>query len=233
MRDRAAAHRERQGAEGAAARRAGRACTRDRRPSRTGCAPSCRRGSRRAGPTARVSVLGAGNDDLEAGRRYLARARGFRARGAVVADGVRRARRDARAEVAIVRRELGAFDVPDLYPVPRRARARRPDAARPRHARAVRALAAADRDRRGDLVPAVLRAGRRLRPRRARRHARTPTATSGACTARRSGRAGARTRSGDCCSPATTRRVPEAPGHHRVRHSTATPRVSRCGRCAR
>jgi acyl-CoA dehydrogenase len=62
-----------------------------------------------------VSVLGAGNDDLEAGRRYLGALAGtglavpawpkeYGGLGATPAD------------VAIVRRELGDFDVPDLYP---------------------------------------------------------------------------------------------------------------------
>lgn len=62
-----------------------------------------------------VSVLGAGNDDLEAGRRYL---------GALAPAGlgVPAWPREygglgaSPAEVAIVRRELAAFAVPDLYP---------------------------------------------------------------------------------------------------------------------
>ena len=68
---------------------------------------------RRAGGA--VSVLGAGNDDLEAGRRYL---------GALAGSGLAVPSWPKEygglgatpAEVAIVRRELGAFDVPDLYP---------------------------------------------------------------------------------------------------------------------
>jgi alkylation response protein AidB-like acyl-CoA dehydrogenase len=64
---------------------------------------------------AAVSVLGAGNDDLDAGRRYLAALAGS---GLAVPSwpkeyGGLGASPD---EVAIVRRELGAFDVPDLYP---------------------------------------------------------------------------------------------------------------------
>jgi alkylation response protein AidB-like acyl-CoA dehydrogenase len=62
-----------------------------------------------------VSVLGAGNDDLEAGRRYLGALAGtglavpawpreYGGLGATPAD------------VAVVRRELADFDVPDLYP---------------------------------------------------------------------------------------------------------------------
>jgi alkylation response protein AidB-like acyl-CoA dehydrogenase len=62
-----------------------------------------------------VSVLGAGNDDLDAGRRYLealagtglavpAWPRAFGGLGATPAD------------VAVVRSELADFDVPDLYP---------------------------------------------------------------------------------------------------------------------
>jgi len=62
-----------------------------------------------------VSVLGAGNDDLEAGRRYL---------GALAGTGLAVPAWPKEygglgatpAEVAIVRRELGEFDVPDLYP---------------------------------------------------------------------------------------------------------------------
>jgi alkylation response protein AidB-like acyl-CoA dehydrogenase len=62
-----------------------------------------------------VSVLGAGNDDLEAGRRYL---------GALAGSGLAVPSWPKEygglgatpAEVAVVRRELGAFDVPDLYP---------------------------------------------------------------------------------------------------------------------
>jgi alkylation response protein AidB-like acyl-CoA dehydrogenase len=62
-----------------------------------------------------VSVLGAGNDDLEAGRRYL---------GALVGSGlaVPSWPREygglgaSATEVALIRRELAAFAVPDLYP---------------------------------------------------------------------------------------------------------------------
>jgi alkylation response protein AidB-like acyl-CoA dehydrogenase len=62
-----------------------------------------------------VSVLGAGNDDLEAGRRYLGALSGSglavptwpREYGGVGATA---------DEVAILRRELAAFAVPDLYP---------------------------------------------------------------------------------------------------------------------
>jgi len=62
-----------------------------------------------------VSVLGAGNDDLDAGRGYL---------GALAGSGLAVPSWPKEygglgatpAEVAIVRRELGEFDVPDLYP---------------------------------------------------------------------------------------------------------------------
>jgi len=62
-----------------------------------------------------VSVLGAGNDDLDEGRRYLAALAGSgiavpawpAALGGLGASP---------AQVAIVRRELADFDVPDLYP---------------------------------------------------------------------------------------------------------------------
>jgi alkylation response protein AidB-like acyl-CoA dehydrogenase len=62
-----------------------------------------------------VSVLGSGNDDLEAGRRYLAALAGS---GLAVPSWPRDygGLGATPAEVAIVRRELGAFDVPDLYP---------------------------------------------------------------------------------------------------------------------
>ncbi len=66
-------------------------------------------------PDAPTSVLGAGNDDLEAGRRYLEALAGSglaapmwpREYGGLGASP---------AEVAIVRGELAAFAVPDLYP---------------------------------------------------------------------------------------------------------------------
>jgi alkylation response protein AidB-like acyl-CoA dehydrogenase len=62
-----------------------------------------------------VSVLGAGNDDLEAGRRYL---------GALAGSGLAVPAWPKEygglgatpAQVAIVRRELAGFAVPDLYP---------------------------------------------------------------------------------------------------------------------
>jgi alkylation response protein AidB-like acyl-CoA dehydrogenase len=62
-----------------------------------------------------VSVLGAGNDDLEAGRRYLAALEGS---GLAVPSWPREygGLGATPAEVAIVRRELADFDVPDLYP---------------------------------------------------------------------------------------------------------------------
>ena len=62
-----------------------------------------------------VSVLGAGNDDLEAGRRYLGALAGT---GLAVPSWPREygGLGATPAEVAIVRRELADFDVPDLYP---------------------------------------------------------------------------------------------------------------------
>jgi alkylation response protein AidB-like acyl-CoA dehydrogenase len=62
-----------------------------------------------------VSVLGAGNDDLDAGRRYLEALAGSglatpawpREYGGLGATPT---------EVAVIRRELADFDVPDLYP---------------------------------------------------------------------------------------------------------------------
>src|SRR4051812_24794370 len=62
-----------------------------------------------------VSVLGAGNDDLEAGRRYLGALAGT---GLAVPSWPREygGLGASPADVAIVRRELGKFDAPDLYP---------------------------------------------------------------------------------------------------------------------
>jgi acyl-CoA dehydrogenase len=62
-----------------------------------------------------VSVLGAGNDDLAAGRRYLGALAGT---GLAVPSWPKEygGLGATPAEVAIVRRELGDFDVPDLYP---------------------------------------------------------------------------------------------------------------------
>jgi alkylation response protein AidB-like acyl-CoA dehydrogenase len=64
---------------------------------------------------AAVSVLGAGNDDLEAGRRYLGALAGT---GLAVPSWPKEygGLGATPAEVAIVRRELGEFAVPDLYP---------------------------------------------------------------------------------------------------------------------
>ncbi len=60
-------------------------------------------------------MLGAGNDDLEAGRRHLAALSGS---GLAIPSWPREYGGLAATpeEVAIVRRELGAFAVPDLYP---------------------------------------------------------------------------------------------------------------------
>jgi alkylation response protein AidB-like acyl-CoA dehydrogenase len=68
---------------------------------------------RRAG--APHSVLGAGNDDLGAGRAYL---RALDGSGLAVPSWPREygGMGASAAEVAIVRAELAAFDVPDLYP---------------------------------------------------------------------------------------------------------------------
>jgi alkylation response protein AidB-like acyl-CoA dehydrogenase len=62
-----------------------------------------------------VSVLGAGNDDLDAGRRYLEALAGS---GLAVPAWPREygGLGATPAEVAVVRRELADFDVPDLYP---------------------------------------------------------------------------------------------------------------------
>ena len=62
-----------------------------------------------------VSVLGAGNDDLDAGRRYLGALAGS---GLAVPSWPREygGLGATPAEVAAVRRELADFDVPDLYP---------------------------------------------------------------------------------------------------------------------
>jgi alkylation response protein AidB-like acyl-CoA dehydrogenase len=62
-----------------------------------------------------ASVLGAGNDDLAAGRRYLAALAGS---GLAVPSWPKEygGLGATPEQVAIVRRELGEFDVPDLYP---------------------------------------------------------------------------------------------------------------------
>jgi alkylation response protein AidB-like acyl-CoA dehydrogenase len=67
---------------------------------------------RRAGE--HTSVLGAGSDDLDAGRAYL---RALEGSGLAVPSWPREyGGLDARPEqVAVVRRELAEFDVPDLY----------------------------------------------------------------------------------------------------------------------
>jgi alkylation response protein AidB-like acyl-CoA dehydrogenase len=64
---------------------------------------------------ATTSVLGAGNDDLEAGRRYLGALEGS---GLAVPTWPREygGMGASPQETAVVRGELGAFDVPDLYP---------------------------------------------------------------------------------------------------------------------
>jgi acyl-CoA dehydrogenase len=64
---------------------------------------------------ARATVLGAGSDDLDAGRRYLGALAGS---GLAVPSWPREygGLGAAPADVAAVRAELAAFDVPDLYP---------------------------------------------------------------------------------------------------------------------
>jgi alkylation response protein AidB-like acyl-CoA dehydrogenase len=64
---------------------------------------------------ARTSVLGAGSDDLDAGRRYLAALDGT---GLAVPTWPREygGMGASAAPAAVVRRELAAFAVPDLYP---------------------------------------------------------------------------------------------------------------------
>ena len=73
---------------------------------------SARLAPRHAGDA--VSVLGAGNDDLEAGRRYLTALSGS---GLAIPSWPREYGGLAASadEVAIVRRELAAYSVPDLY----------------------------------------------------------------------------------------------------------------------
>ena len=234
VRDRAAAHRERQGAEGAAARRAARVedVVNATTTSPRGFVRSSRRGSRPGRSTGPSRCSAPATTTSKPAAAYLGALAGT---GLAVPSWPREygGLGATPAEVAVVRARARRLRRPRPVPLPRRPRAHRADAARARHARAVRALAAGDRDRRGDLVPALLGAGRRLRPRGPRRRARTPRVTSGACTARRCGRAAARTRAGGCCSPATIPTVPKHRGHHRVRRRHARRRASTCGRCAR
>ena len=172
------------------------------------------------------TVLGAGSDDLEAGRAYLGALADAGLGGADVAGGVRRPRRDAGGGRDRAPRELGELRRARPVPVPRRARARRADAARARHARAVRALAAGDRApaRRSGAscspspAPAPTSPGLSTRARRRRRRV-------ARARARRCGRAGAHTRSGGCCSPAHDPSVPKHAGITAFGSTCTTPGV--------
>ena len=111
-----------------------------------------------------VTVLGAGSDDLEPGRAYLgALVEGGWAVPAWPAEyGGRGA--DA-AEVAAIARELAQFETPDLYPYLVGLHVVGPTLLARRVGRAAGAMAAADRVRRRDLVPALQRTRSGLRPR--------------------------------------------------------------------
>ncbi len=80
-----------------------------------GSQSSSRRDSRPGRDGARTSVLGAGNDDLEAGRRYLGALGGS---GLAVPTWPREYGGFGATpeQLGIVRAELAGFDVPDLYP---------------------------------------------------------------------------------------------------------------------
>ena len=173
-----------------------------------------------------VSVLGAGNDDLDAGRRYLEALAGT---GLAVPSWPREygGLGATPAEVAIVRRELADFAVPDLYPylvglelvgptllahgTPEQcARWLPPIATGEEIWCQLFSEPGAGSDLAGLVDPRA-----------------TPTATSGACTARRCGRAAARTRSYGLLLARHDPAVPEAPGHHRVRARPAHARRRR------
>ena len=135
-------------------------------------------------------------------------------------------------QVAIVRRELAEFDVPDLYPYLVGLELVGPTLLAHGTPRAVRALAADDRDRRGDLVPALLRTGRGLRPRGpvdardARRRRMARARPEGVDEPRR-------VRAVRAAPRPPRRDRPEAPRHHRLRARPRTARASTSGRSAR
>ena len=230
---RPAAHRERQGAEGAAcAPSLPWTCTDDRRARVHGMGAFGAVGASRAASRRPAGVGARRRQRRSRSRPPLSRrARRHRARRAVVAARVRRPRRDTRRgrDRAARARRLRR---PRPLSLPRRARADRPDAARARHARAVRALAPVDRDRRGDLVPAVLEPGAGsdlagpvdARARRGRRVARArPEGVDepGRVLALRA-----------CSSPATIRRSRSIKASPRSGSTCARP-ASTCARCAR
>ena len=180
------------------------------------------------------TVLGAGNDDLEAGRRTCAPSptgagRCRRGRRSTAASARHRRRpRWSRRELAALRR---------ARPVPvsgRRSQLVGADAARARHARAVRALAA------GDRAPAT-RSGASCSPSRA------PAPTSPALAtprrtrrrrvardaARRSGPAAAHYSQWGLAARPHRPDVPKHAGHHGVRARHATRPASTSARCAR
>ena len=108
-----------------------------------------------------ATVLGAGADDLAPGRAYLeALAPG----GWAVPTWPRPlgGRGATPEEAGVIGEELARFDVPGSLPVPGRAPRGRPHGAHGGQPGAARPVAARHRDRRRDLVPALLRARRRI-----------------------------------------------------------------------
>ncbi len=181
-----------------------------------------------------TTVLGGGLRRPRNGPRVSAGARRFGPGRARLAARVRRARGDTRTSRRGARR-AGRVRRARSLSVPRRPRAGRPHARRPRPPRPVRALAAEDRDRRGDLVPAVLRARRGIRSRRP-----LDRRTASAIDGRRVD--GERAEGVD--EPGCVRAVralarpprqlgSQAPRHHRVRARPARCTGSTSDRCAR
>ena len=150
--------------------------------------------------------------------------------GRLVAEGVRRPRRDPDRAVDL-RRGAGAREgaAPGERPRPRDGR---PGGHRPRHRGAEGALPRADPLGRGDLVPGLLRARVGLRPRLAEDQGGARRTAAGGSPARRSGRRSPTRRSGACSSPAPTPTCPSTRASPTSSWTWSRTR-SRSARCAR